>query len=408
MKPKFLQVDFRRIRPNNPPVLLLGGLNLIRTLGLASIPVIVATADSKSPALRSRYVCGRCITPSPWESEASTVEVLLEAGAAVFKETGCRTPLFYGSDDPLRLIYGSHEPLSRYYSFVINLPGCGPALLDKDRFDALMRTHDLPIPRRLSWDGRGGEALVNADFPVIVKPTKKTGWHRSPVYQRLFEKEGKARTFPSGKELLADASFAPYRDDLIVQEYVPGGDDHIFSIHGFADEESNVLAYFLGRKIRTYPKGTGESSFLELVEDEALTRLGKEIISKLGLKGVFKIDLKRHSEEYRFYLMEINARFTLWNYLGAINGVNLPLVAYEYLVNNRKTPSGRYETKYKWLDLQLDYKAFRELRDLGELGCARWLGSILFAKKIYPVFSWKDPEPFVWLCGRALLGRRHS
>ena len=40
------------------PVLLLGGINLVRTLGEAGIPAIVASADGEDPARDSRFCKG--------------------------------------------------------------------------------------------------------------------------------------------------------------------------------------------------------------------------------------------------------------------------------------------------------------------------------------------------------------
>jgi hypothetical protein len=48
-------------------------------------------------------------------------------------------------------------------------------------------------------------------------------------------------------------------------------------------------------------------------------------------------------------------------------------------------------TTYRWLSLDLDYRAFRE----SDLGLARWLGSLLASPKLYALFGWSDPMPFI-------------
>ena len=53
------------------PVVLLGGVNLVRALGLAGIPAIVATAKEDEPALASRYCTARCVIPSPAQGDAA-------------------------------------------------------------------------------------------------------------------------------------------------------------------------------------------------------------------------------------------------------------------------------------------------------------------------------------------------
>jgi hypothetical protein len=53
------------------PVILLGGLNVVRALGLAGIPVIVASQDRRAPSTASRYCKGVLeLPPLPPERDA--------------------------------------------------------------------------------------------------------------------------------------------------------------------------------------------------------------------------------------------------------------------------------------------------------------------------------------------------
>jgi D-aspartate ligase len=398
-----LSIGSRCLKPTRPPALLLrGGLNLVRPLGLASIPVIVATSDSHSPVLASRHAAGRLILPASGTPELRTVEALLDAGAYLTGAVGCRIPIFYGVDETLSLLCRHREALSKYYAFLLNDAEIAAAVLHKGEFDVLTRMKGLPVPRTLGWDGDAEDAIASADFPVIVKPKHKVEWQHSEVFEELFEGKGKGRVFRDGKALLADPAFLKRKDSLIVQEYIPGGDESIFSFHGFAGRDSEVLAFFCGRKIRTYPKLVGESCFLQLVKDDELVEVGRHIIRTLGFKGPFKIDIKKDSRDGRLYMLEINARFNLWHYLGAVSGVNVPAVAYEYLVGGSRSVSSEYTTKYRWLDFSQDLEAYKELRRLGEISLTGWLGSILFSRNVYNTFSWRDPSPFFHAGGRYL------
>src|SRR2546429_9796324 len=94
----FLKVDLRRLSPHRPPVMLLGGINLVRALGLADIPVIVASAQRFTPAMASRYCSGRLPLP-PLPQRAAGVERPLAAGKILPGEVCTRRPLIYGDDD---------------------------------------------------------------------------------------------------------------------------------------------------------------------------------------------------------------------------------------------------------------------------------------------------------------------
>jgi predicted ATP-grasp superfamily ATP-dependent carboligase len=389
-----IRLDLPMQRLDRIPVLLLGGVNLVRSLGLAGIPAIVASCEADEPAFASRYCVGRCLLP-PLDQGEAAIEAVVRIGDRLSALHGRRVPLMYGSDDYLALIYAHRQRLQRYFLLLLNDADVAEALITKDRFQAFAESRGLPVPRSLAWQGEGPDSVAAAAGPVLAKPSNKVDWHDSPLRKRLFH-DAKARVFPSGKALAADADAAMFRDQLTFQEYVPGDDTCIWSFHAVADERGEVLDSFIGRKLRTYPTRTGESSFIELDEDDELSALGARIAAQLPLKGAFKIDFKKDPRSGRWYLLEINARFNLWHYLGASNGVNLPRVAYDYMLEGARPIAPHcYATEYRWLSLELDLRAFLELRARGELGVFAWLASILASRNVYNLFAWRDPGP--WL-----------
>jgi predicted ATP-grasp superfamily ATP-dependent carboligase len=384
------ELNARRFSSGRPPAVLLGGLNVLRALGLADIPVIVAS-DEDEAAFASRYCHGRIHLP-PLGDRRAVADTLLRAGERLASALGQRIPLFYGNDDWQRLVQDYRDELAQYYLLLLNDVEVADAVIEKDRFQQLAAARGLPIPRSLEWD-----ALASVAGPVLVKPRAKFKGEHYAAYPRLFGAHGKARIFASGTALLADAAAQQLRAELLIQEYVGGDDRNIWSFHGFADERSVLLDWFIGRKIRTYPVLTGESTYLELAHDEELAGLGQHIVCALGLKGVFKIDLKRDPRTGGFRVLEVNARYNLWHYLGAANGLNLPLTAYEHLVYGKRPAAPRsYRTTHRWLDLRMDWQAYRQLSARGELGFGGWLASLAAAPNVCELFSWDDPLPFVY------------
>ena len=389
-RPADREVDVRRFRPDQPPVVLLGGLNVARAIGLAGIPVIVASADDECPVFASRF-CDSPVLLPPFEQEGAGIDKLLRLGERLTAALGRAVPLFYGDDDYLNLILKNRGRLAQYYRFIVNDPEVAEALLDKERFDSFTSARGLPVPRTLEW-----EELETVSGPVLVKPKLKLAFEHSQIFVRLLGRAGKARVFASPQEALADPLARTLRHDLLFQEYIPGGDGQIWSFHGYADEDSRVLAWFTGRKIRTYPALTGMSSFIQLAHSDELAAVGHDIVARAPLKGVFKIDFKQDPRTGRFLMLEVNARFNLWHYLAAANGMNLPRVAYDYLLH-KKIPAltARPRTTHRWLSLRLDYRAYRDLAARGELSLWRWLASLAASRKVFDVFAWSDPLPLV-------------
>lgn len=373
------------------PVVLLGGLNIVRALGMAGIPVIIASSGRRTTSMASRY-CAGVIELPPINDRDGVVDALVDAGKRLAAHHRAPIPLFFDNDDRLALVQDRRAALAPHFALLLNEPALGAALLEKSRFQDFAEHHGLPVPRRLDWEALGAEAS-----PVLAKPKTRTGWDHSSVRRQLFGGAGKARIFASGREARAqiEALAAPLAGLLSFQEYVPGGDDAIWSLHGFAAPGGEILEWFVGRKIRTWPALTGDSSYLRLARDERLVALGRDIARRLGLTGIFKMDFKRSDASGRYYLLEINTRFNLWHYLGACGGVNLPKVAYEYLVSGKQPLHTEAKRDVRWLCLHYDWRAFKELRARREITLTAWLLSLAHTPMVYDLFSWSDPMPFV-------------
>ena len=381
------------------PVVLLGGLNLVRALGLGGIQAIVATAEPDEPALHSRYCTFGVALPREHDARVDAIATLGERLAALY---GRRVPLMYGSDDALELLYANRTRLARFFLFLACESEIAESLIAKDRFQAFAEARGLPMPRLLSWADDGVAPLAGCTREVVVKPRAKRDWHQSVLCQRLFDGEGKAVVFPSGTAARNHPVVGHFHDQLAFQEYIPGDDTALWSYHGFADENHGVIAAFTGRKVRTYPAGMGESAYIELAHDADLHKLGADVAARCQLRGPFKIDFKRDAWDGRWYVLEINARYTLWQYLGAAHGANLMRVAYDYLVTRDRTTFPVPRPSARWIDFSLDRKAARQLIREGSLTRAAWIASLVGSNMLCNVFSWSDPNPFVqWAWQRA-------
>lgn len=379
--------------PERPPVLLLGGLNLLRALGLAGIPAIVAGADPHEPALDSRYCSARVSLPR-LEGDAA-VDALVGIGRRLAMQCGRRVPLMFGGDEALALVSDHRERLARFFVFSLPEASIARSLVAKDRFQSFARARGLPVPEALAFHGDGPGTLRGTPGPVVAKPRGKADWHHSPLCAQLFEGDAKALVYPSGPAAAGDARLARFAEQLLFQVYVPGGDECLWSYHGYADTTGEVLAGFVGRKIRTFPVDNGESAYIELADSPELEALGRGIARRCPLRGPFKMDFKRDPRDGTWSLLEINARASLWHYVGAANGVNLMKVAYDELLEGVAPTPRPARTSVRWVNFALDARAFRQLRARGDLSWAGWLASLARPAMVYGLFAWNDPMPWV-------------
>jgi D-aspartate ligase len=373
---------------------LLGDLNMLRCFAGTGIPTIVAATDPDDVTLRSRHahrtaLIARFSNPDPERPLAD-----LEHLAAGERE---RPVLFYGTDEQLLFVSRHCERLARTFRFRLP-PAPAEMFVDKVRFGAFARRRGLPVPAQLASRGSTpDEALARLRLPCVIKPARHIGWF---AHARLHEHgPRKAIVVHAPEELRATwDEVAAYEPDFVVQEYIPGGEDEIYSYHAYIDGAGGVPAWFVGRKVRTFPRDAGISTFLQLVDEPRVAGLGRDIIARAQLRGPVKLDLKRDPTTDRFHLLEINARFNLWHHLGAAAGINLPRIAYDDLTGFPH-PVGAalpYATDIRWLSLGDDVRTFlRSYHPAGELGWRAWLSSLVHGRKVYDVFAWDDPMPSV-------------
>lgn len=388
------------------PAVLLGDLNMVRCFAESGVRTIVATSDRRDPVLRSRHAHLRAVI-APFD-DTERVLADLEAIGRAHPE---RPTLFYGTDRQLLTLSRNRARLEPLFRMSLSPAELVEDLVDKSRFRSLARRFELPVPPTLASHEIASVRQVVEELPGpwIVKPSVHDRWFERTAGRAGPKKALRADSPLELCQLLAGISLRV--PEFVVQTYVPGGEDAVYSYHGYTDAGGRVLGHFVGKKIRTFPREAGVSTYLELVKEPAVVALGLEIVHKLGVRGPLKIDFKRDARSGRFYVLELNARFNLWHYLGGVCGVNLALIAHADLTGAPCTAPADYRTGVRWLSFGADLRSFlRSYRPSGELGWVSWLAS-LRGPKVYDVFAWNDPVPFLFgtlnyarALGKRLLG----
>jgi predicted ATP-grasp superfamily ATP-dependent carboligase len=294
--------------------------------------------------------------------------------------------------------------LSRFYRFLLPSDQLVEDVTCKLRFAKLAQDLDLPAPRSIVPDAKMSteEIVARVGLPCVLKPYSHIGRYRLEV-QHEHGHAYKVLRADTVEDLRAQREkMATYCERFVAQEYIPGDDGLLYSLHVYFGQDGNPLGLFAGRKIRTCPKDSGYSAYLELVHEPQLISTGLRVLRKMHHLGPAKLDFKRHPTTGQYYLLECNTRFTLWNYLGAACDMNLPLMALNELYDRPVKMKMRYRTDVRWLSFGNDFRAFlREYRPDGDWTWLNWLWS-LRGRKIYDVFAWRDPLPWMICCARYL------
>jgi predicted ATP-grasp superfamily ATP-dependent carboligase len=359
---------------------LMGDIDLVQALARSGVPSVVMAAPG-SPARYSRSTLAALPWVGSWDASDRLVDILLD-----YAVTEPEPPvLLYDSDRALLVVSRHRDRLAKGFRFVVPDRGLVEQLVDKAQFQQLAARTGLPVPPARVLEPTDGPPPgdLGLDFPIIVKPfTRRADWWTE------LGGGGKAVQIdtPAGLRAFWPRLVAA-RSPMLAQSLVPGPENMIESYHAYVDGRGEVVGEFTGRKIRTHPRRFGDSTALEITDAADVAGLGRDVLRRVGLRGVAKLDFKR-SPDGRLWLFEINPRFTLWNHLGAVAGVNIPALVYADLVSLPRPAVEKARPGVQWCKLWWDWPA---ARDEGQ-SLVRWLPWALRCEAKSGV-SWDDPFP---------------
>ena len=360
------------------------GLQTARILAQHNIPVIGLAKDPLSHFCRTK-ACKGVLQANTDNGD------LLSGLLALASELKERPVLFPCSDASVLLISRNRRQLED--SFHIALPDAQvvETLMDKVGFYRYAMERELPIPQTFFISS--GEDLEDAiralTFPCILKPPLKTD---------LWEKNSKAKVLKipdvnSLRKIYQDCS--RWAEMLILQEWVEGTDNDLFSCNCYFNQQSVPLVTFISRKIRQWPPETGVSSLGEECRNDLVLEQSIQLFQSIGYRGLGYVEMKRDVRTGKHFIIEPNiGRPTARSAIAEAGGVSLLYAAYcdilgEPLPANLQQKYG----KAKWIYLRRDIQSAVHYWRQGTLPLKQWLQSWQGVRRD-AVFSWTDPGPF--------------
>ena len=368
-------------RDGDQLALVMGDVDMVRALGVAGISSAFFGFDDDAGRL-SRHVRASLPWIDQWERQDELVEALL-----AFARTQPDPLVLCPQTDATLLVASRYrERLAERFRFALADAELIEQLVDKGRFQALAAERGLPVPpaQRLRPVAGGPPPALEVPFPLVIKPLTRTpGWAGlagSSKALHVLDDEDFATVWPELSELPTE---------LLAQQLIAGPESRIESFHVYVDESGAIAGAFTGRKIRTFPLDYGHSTAVEIVPLPDVAELGRDVVARLGLKGVAKLDFKR-DDGGRLHLLEINPRFNLWHYPGAIAGVNLPALVYADLTGRGRPPVAAQPRRIAWVDPLQDMRAAHA----SGVSPLAWLRFLAGCRAICGL-AWADPAPFL-------------
>ena len=195
---------------------------------------------------------------------------------------------------------------------------------------------------------------------------------------RLYQRFGKKMFIVrSRKELLElyDRIESPEAPNLMLQEYIPGGDDTVWMFNGYFNADSECLAGFTGKKIRQSPVYTGSTTLGVCLRNDPVDDLTRRFMKSVGYRGILDVGYRYDARDGQFKVLDVNPRIGATFRLFVGDG-GLDVARAFYLdMTGQQVPASRPFEGRKWLVEDRDLaSSLRYWRD-ANLTLARWLTS---------------------------------
>jgi D-aspartate ligase len=297
----------------------LNALGVVRSLGQLGVKVAVLAKNANSPAALSRYA-SRLVLIEGYTGLPSAL-------AELAKQLGGRPVLFLTEEEAVRIASEARELLLSSYRFRLGPHSLMLELTHKEGVQAQAERHGLPIPRAVRLNRQSDlDALENLRFPCVLKPGLK---HAG--YGARFKKAYVVNSADEARKLFDEIS--PVLPDLVVQEWIEGGDDAIYFCLQYMGSNGRAVASFTGRKLRAWPPQVGGTASCMSAADagEELNAMTERFFAAVGFQGMGSMEYKRDVRDGRFYVVEPTVgRTDYQEEVATINGNNLPFAAYCY------------------------------------------------------------------------------
>ena len=355
-------------------------LGIVRSLGRVGVPVVAVDVDPRALGLRSKYATPRT-SVDPLADPNGFVDDIEALGRTL------ATPgVLYATHDEALSAIGPHEERLRQ---IVHLPWSPwpvmSRILDKAHQHSVARSIGFPVPETVDPTGDADveAAIRDLRFPMILKP------RNAPEFRRKFRTQVfEANTPEELRRAWAEA--APYDPQL--SEVIPGGDDALWTLGSYRDQNGRPLASFTGRKLRQWPPRFGTARAAEARWDPDLAARCHALLDALEFHGISQVEVKRDPRDGRDYLIEVNPRSWLWIGLATAVGINLPQAAYLDAVGRPQTWAAGHRSGVRWTLL-----AKHVVAGIREIRRGDWTAGA-FARSLRPpimdgVLDVRDPRP---------------
>lgn len=300
-------------------------------------PIILSAIDVKVTS--SSKFCDYRVVEAVGNEEG-LIATLSDLGRELAAEG--KVGLLHGSADwNTRIISAHKDELSEWYVVPYIDFGLLDEITQKERFYELCEELGIAYPKTWYVDCSDDAAPLDTSaftYPLVAKPSNSASYDalEFPGKKKVYEIE----TEEDLRHAVSAVRASDYQHMLVVQDFVPGGDDAIYSLTTYSDAQGKMRVVAGGRVVLQdhSPLALGNPVCIlsekvpRIIEDAA------RFLEHVGYHGYANFDIKYDERDGSYRFFEVNTRPGKNTFYVTLGGVNFVVPIVEDWVLGHEVP----------------------------------------------------------------------
>ncbi|WP_192869537.1 ATP-grasp domain-containing protein [Lentibacillus sediminis] len=255
-------------------------------------------------------------------------------------QTDGKKLLLVGTNDAyVRLMIENEQELKRHYVFHSIGEPLMNQLQNKANFYPLCDAHGIETPKTFIYDCANPVPFNEPmTYPVIIKPSNGIEYYANsfPGQKKVYRVE----TEEEAKGVIDKITESGYRDELIIQDFIPGDDTYMWDSVVYINSRGKTELVTFGQVVLQEHTATAIGNYTAVISryhEEMMQKL-QQFLESVGYVGFANFDMKYDERDGKFKVFEVNIRQGRSSYYVTALGHNMASYLVEDLIEGKDKP----------------------------------------------------------------------